>query len=158
MYKCFDRNASDDISLHDCRATKVFIRKGILSFEFEDGLWISEKNRHNPYGKMVRTDKSRVDFRLLYGDTEDDVTFYVFKQKKHGKVIRKQYSLKKLVRKINEKGRQLEFLYAYKGYNSIIFECELWYKKKPYSRECVLIVSTEDVVYRWNNICENKVW
>lgn len=158
MYKYFDRNENGDIGLHDCKATKVFIRKDVLSFEFEDGFWISEKNRHNPYSKTLCTDKSRVDFRLLYGDAEDDVTFYIFKQKKHGKAIRKQYSLKKLMRKINEKGRRLEFLYAYQGYNSIIFECEIELNKKPYRRECVLIVDTKDVVYRWNNICEDKPW
>ena len=128
----------------------------MLCFEFEDGFWVSEKNRHNAYGRTLRTDKSRVDFRLLYGDSEDDVTFYVFKQKKHGKTIRKQYSLKKLMRKINEKGMRLEFLYAYQGYKSIIFECELEFDKKPYRRECVLIVTAEDVVYRWNDIRRDK--
>lgn len=158
MYKYFDRNENDDISLHDCKATKVSLRKDILSFEFADGFWISEKNRHNPYGKLLCTDKSRVDFRLLYDDPEENVTFYLFKEKKHGKVIRKQYSLKKLMKKINDKGRELEFLYAYQGYNSIIFECEIWFDKKPYSRECVLIVSTDDMIYRWNQICEDKTW
>lgn len=158
MYKFFDRNENDDISLHDCKATKISIRKDILSLEFEDGFWVSEHHRHNPYGKLLATDKSRVDFRLLYDEPEDNVTFYVFKEKKHGKVIRKQYSLKKLMKKINEKGKELEFLYAYQGYNSIIFECWLWQKKKPYHRECVLILSTDDIIYRWNQICENKTW
>ena len=81
MYRCFDRNQNGDITLHDCKATKVFMKKDVLCFEFENGFWVSEKNRHNPYGRTLRTDKSRVDFRLLYGDSEDDVTFYLFKQK-----------------------------------------------------------------------------
>ncbi len=154
MYKFFDRN-SESISLHDCRATNVFLNKDVLSFDFADGFWISEKNPRNPYRKLLCTDQSQVDFHLLSGDVNADLTCYVF-VKKHGKVIRKTFDYEKLQRKINQKGQELEFLYAYTGYKSVIFECVLWRKKKPYSRDCVLIISTDDVKYRWNKICPDK--
>lgn len=154
MYKNFDRNTGS-IGLHDCRATKVSLKKDVLAFEFEDGFWVGENNPKNPYGKVLGTDASRVDFHLLYGNVEDDLTFYAFAEK-NGRTVRKRYSYKKLAKKLNDKGQELEFLYAYTGYNSIIFECELHFKKKPYRRECVMIISTDDVRYRWNNICEDK--
>lgn len=156
MYKFFDRNENGNISLHDCRATKIYLKKGVLQFEFEDGFSIYDNDRPNGKDRVLDTDQSRMDVRLLSDDPACDFTFYVFVPKKHGKVVRKEFSLKKLMRKINEKGRTLEFLYVYQGYDSIVFECELWFKKRPYSRECVMIISTDDVIYRWNNIVASE--
>ena len=156
MYQFFDRN-SETISLHDCRATHVFLNKDVVSFDFPDGFWISEKNPRNPYGKLLGTDQAQVDFHLLSGDVSADFVCYVF-DKKQGKVIRKTFGFDKLARKLDRKGQQLEFLYAYTGYKSVIFECRLWRRKKPASRECVLILATDDVKYRWNRICPDRVY
>lgn len=75
----------------------------------------------------------------------------MFIPKKHGKATRKEYSLKKLMRKVNEKGRTLEFLYVYRNKNTAVFECQLWWKRRLRSREFMLVINTEEIVFRWNN-------
>ncbi len=156
MYKFFDRNEEDRISLHDCKAAKMYLKKDILQFEFPDGFCIYHNDRPGGKGRVLTTDESRVDIHLVADDPSWAFTFYVFVPKKHGKVVRKQFSLKKLMRKINEKGRKLEFITAYRNKDTIVFECELWFKKRPYSRECLMILDTDSVIYRWNNVVASE--
>ena len=158
MYQYFDRNEDETISLHDCRATKIYRCKNLLTFELPKGFWLSGENPHNDSGRGRQTGPSRVDVHLPQpltenekNDPERDVTCYLFIPKKHGKAIRKEYSLKKLMRKVNEKGRTLEFLYVYRNKNTAVFECQLWWKRRLRSREFMLVINTEEIVFRWNN-------
>ena len=59
---------------------------------------------------------------------------------------------------INNKNCAHEFLYQYKGYNSMIIECWIWSNKKPYHRECELKLSIKDVNYCCNELCKESEW
>lgn len=153
MWK-YCENDNRYVSLHDCHATQVLYEKGVLTFVFDEGIWISEEYPHNMFDKIVRTDRAEV---KCYLETEDesDVTIYIFKQKM-SKTVREEWKLSKLVECVNNEKYTLEFLYQYKGYNSMIIECCLWSYKKPYDRECQLKLSITEVQYCWNNLCEGR--
>lgn len=151
MYKFIEKSENNYISLHDCRATRVAYEGEYLSFVFKDGFWVGEKNSQNPYGKIVSTDQAEVEFHIL----DEDVTVYVFTEKKNH-TIRKEWTIQDLMKKINNGTCQLEFLYQYKGYQSVIYECELWSKQKPYHKECVLMFRTDENVYKWNEFLAER--
>ena len=99
--------------------------------------------------KLSYTDKSEVIFKTLY-HTDTDVTVYIFSETdKEDTAIRKSISAKQLAEMVNS-GMELEFLYSYKGYQSYIFECWLWSDTEPFHKECVIIISADDVLYNWN--------
>jgi hypothetical protein len=95
-----------------------------------------------------------VQFQLESGD-EYDMNLYVF-EKRFKKTVREEWELSKLMECINNKKYTLEFLYTYKGYNSMLIECWLWSDKKPYHRECEMKLSIVDVKYCWNELCETR--
>ncbi len=152
MYKYCD-DGGEYLSLHDCHATKVSYENGVLSFIFDDGIWVSNGHPSNTIDKTVRTDVAEVKFYLESPD-ECDITLHVF-EKKFKMTVRKEWELSKLIECINSGKYTLEFLYEYKGYNSIIFECWLWSNKKPYHRECELKLFLAQVNYCWNDFCED---
>ena len=142
MYQHCD--VSDEyISLHDSHAESILYQDGVITFVFPDGIRVTNEHSSNKSGKVVRTDKAEVRF-YLESDDEDD--------------IQEEWELSKLMDHVNNKKGTLEFLYQYKGYNSMIIECALWSHKKPYYRECELKLRIKDVNYCWNNLCENRVW
>ena len=78
------------------------------------------------------------------------MTVYIFSETdKEDTAIRKSISAKQLAEVVNS-GMELEFLYSYKGYQSYIFECWLWSDTEPFHKECVIIISADDVLYNWN--------
>lgn len=155
MYKHCD--VSDEyISLHDCHAESISYEDGVIRFVFPDGIWVTNEHPSNELDKIVRTDMAEVKFYLEY-DCEDDITTYIFEQKLK-KTFREEWELSKLMDYVNNKKCRLEFLYEYKGYNSMIIECWLWSSKKPYHRECELKLQIKGVNYCWNNLCENREW
>lgn len=151
MYKHCETN-DEHISLHDCHATNATYEKGVLTFCFDDGIWISS----NTLNKTVRTDKACVKFYLETGE-ECDVSIYVVEQKLK-RFIRKELQISKLLDSINNINYTLEFLYQYKGYNSMVIDCWLWSDKKPFHRECQIKLRVEKVEYCWNNLCEDREW
>lgn len=157
-YKYHDGKDSN-ISLHDCRATRASVNNGILSFYFPDGFWIGENHSENYLKKTVSTDESKVDFHLTH-KSDDDVTIHIFTDtdEKNGKAIREKCGLKNFINFINDGSYELEFLYLYKGYKSIIFYCWIWFDETPYSKECELIISTSKIMYYWNGLCEDRLW
>ena len=155
MYKHCESN-DKYISLHDCHVTKVVYDNGVLTFVFDDGIWILDEHPNNVTKKTVRTDKAEMNFRLESGEPYD-VTFYVFEEKMK-KIIRNEWDLNKMIKSVNSGQCTIELLYDYNGYNSMIIEGELWSKKKPYNRECELKISVTDVEYYWNNLCEDRMW
>ena len=66
--------------------------------------------------------------------------------------------MSKLIECVNSEKYTVEFLYQYKGYNSIIIECWIWSDKKPYHRECELKISLTNVEYCWNDLCKDREW
>ena len=151
MYKHCEMN-DEHMSLHDCHATDVTYENGILTFCFEDGIWISS----DTLNKTVRTDKACVKFYL---ETEEDydISVYVF-EKILKLTIRKEWHISKLLECINSKKFTLEFLYQYNGYNSRVIDCWLWSDRKPFHRECQIKLRVEKVEYYWNNLCEDREW
>ena len=63
MWKHCDRT-DEYISLHDCHATKISYEEGILTFGFEDGIWVCQGHPDNTVDKTVRTDGAEVRFQL----------------------------------------------------------------------------------------------
>lgn len=152
MYNYSDNNEKDDISLHDCRATKIVLQDNILSFIFKDGFWVSGNHRNNLSKKSSYTDESEVKFKLLDEDIESNITIYVFTDtNEENKTIRESIPLEIFAEDING-GMELEFLYSYKGYQSFVFECWLWFDDEPYHKECVIIISADEVTYSWNTL------
>ena len=127
-----------------------------MTFVFQDGIWIIQGHPSNIADKTLCTDMAQVEFFLESGD-ESDITLYVFEEQSK-ETIRKEWELAKLIEGVNSKGYTLEFLYQYKGYNSMIIECWLWSDKKPYHRECELKLSIKGVKYCWNDLREDKEW
>ena len=147
------------ITLHDCRADTISLSENTLTFHFSDGFWISSEHAHNHLGQTVRTDPAEVRFRLCEDEMCGDVVkLHVFTEKKHGKAIRKTWNLKKLMKKINSGQYQLEFMYVYKGYLTVLYDCLLWSKKKPWFRECELRIPTEHADFCWNNLLPDRQW
>jgi len=155
MYKHQDTNESW-VGLHDCSANHAKFRDGMLSFVFPKGIWIMESHEANDTGNVVRSGEAKVRYRLLYPD--DDVTVYVYKEKGANKTIRKEWTLKKLIQKMDDGECELEFLYQYKCGYGIIVLCVIHSKNKPYFRECELRMLVSDVTYLWNDICPEATW
>lgn len=152
MYKFSDDNQNNDISLHDCRSSKLLIEGNKLTFVFDEGFFVSENNAQNLIGTPAYTDRSEVVFETPSDDPEDDVTVYLFSDTgEEGRSIREEIPLAKLA-ELLERGMELEFLYKYEGYSSFIFDCWLWFDTEPYHRECELRIPAESVSYRWNEL------
>lgn len=145
------------ICLHDCKSERAYFENGILGFEFSDGFWISPEHPESKLDVLVRTDPSKVEFKLIDGD-EYDVTVFVFERNIFKQTVRKEWTVQKLVDSINSGEVTIEFLYQYLDGFSRIAECHLWSRKKPYSRECIMKIVAPEVRYYWNNIIENRVW
>ena len=155
MYKHCD--ISDKyVSLHDCHASNILYENGVMTFIFPNGIWILKDHPCNELDNTVRTDMAEVKF-MLDSRNIDDLTVYVFEEK-FKKTYRQEWQLFKLMEYVNNKNYTIEFLYQYYGYQSMIIECCLWSKKKPYHQECEIKISFQDVKYYWNELCEDKEW
>lgn len=141
-----------NVSLHDCKATQISLNDKLLSFLFPDGFWVSKKDSDNE--KLFYTDEGQVNFTLLY-DAKVAVTIYIFTEK-DGKIIREELTIEELIHQINEKLCSLEFLYSYIGYQTFKFDCWIWFNTEPYHKECELIISSQEIVYQWNNLYEES--
>ena len=150
-------NDDSYISLHDCYANKIYFNDNVLSFRFDNGFWIIPEHEFSDVEETVRTDKSRVNFHLEDSSLED-VSIYIYRNSIFGKTLREELPLDKLISLINEKNYRLEFIYQYKSYNDLLFECWLWFDKKPYHYECQLKIPTSKAIYCWNNLCKDKKW
>ncbi len=152
MYKFSDNNENNDISLHDNRATKVSFDSGVLAFEFDDGFYVTESNSNNYLKKLAYTGKSEVAFKTFSKDMDQDLTVYLFtKTDTESRTIRDEIPYAEFA-KMLDNGMELEFLYAYRGYRSYVFECWLWFDHEPYHKECVLMISADEVSYKWNEL------
>ena len=137
-----------NVGLHDCKATQVSLKDGLLSFSFLDGFWVRKKESDKE--RLFYTDKGQVNFKLLY-DANVAVTIYIFTEK-NGKVLREEFTIEELMYQINNELYSLEFLYSYIGYQTIKFDCWIWFDKEPYHKESELIISVQEITYQWNNL------
>lgn len=144
------------LSLHDCRADKVTLDNGILSFFFKDGFWVTPDHPSNDCENVVRTDSSKVDF-YFPENCENETVIFVFRRI-FGKTARTQWKLNDLLNAVSDGKCEIEFLYQYKSFNKQMIECMLWTKKRPYFKECQVFIPTEKTVYCWNNLCRDRIW
>ena len=152
MYKYSHTNDDNSISLHDSRAEKISFDCGVLTFTFADGFYVTERNAYNFHKKLCYTGRSEVGFKTLSNDIEQDLTVYIFTETDtERKAVREEISFTEFYQMLDS-GMKLEFLYAYKGYRSYVFECWLWFDDEPYHKECVIIISAEGSVYKWNEL------
>lgn len=150
MYKYRKQN-DQNISLHDCRAEKMSMKDGTLSFIFPDGLWILDQHPDNVSEDIVKTDLAQVDFQII--DEEiDGVEIFLFKKNKSGKVIREEWESANFINAVNDGTFQVEFLYKYQGYQSVLYKCWVWFDGTPYNYECEITLHTENITYSWNEI------
>ena len=145
------------LTLHDCVADRAYFENGKLGFEFNDGFWISPDHPESNLSELVRTDFSKVEFKLEDG-ADYDVTIYIFKKNLFNKTIRIEWTIQKLLKSINCGKYKLEFLYQYIDYNSKMIECRLKFDKKPYHQECIMKISATETRYYWNNLREDRLW
>lgn len=145
------------LSLHDCRADRVELHEGVLSFFFPDGIRIGPNHSDNPTGETVRTDVACVDFPLLTGEM-DDLCIFVFRDISRFLTIRQEWSVEKLMQELGTKKCELEFISVYDGYMERLYTCCLWQEKKPYHRDCQLLITTKQPVYRWNTLRPEQEW
>ena len=145
------------ISLHDCRADRVELNDGVLSFWFPEGFWVLSSHPENPTGKTVRTDAARVDY-VLRDSRGDDVCAEVFTRLRFPFALRRSYDLFPFMEILNQQGWELEFLYQYPDYWNRIVECWLWIPKRIRHKECQLKLDVAEVVYRWNSLRPDEEW
>lgn len=156
MYKHCD---SDDcyISLHDCHAEKMVFDNGILSFIFPDGFWITQHHPLNRSDRTVRTNSSQADFQIM--DEEiDGIEIYVFKKNRNGKIIRDDWEPMNFINAVNAGDFRVEFITQYKSYQSFLFKCWIWFDNAPYHSECEIVLHSENVSYRWNELRYDCSW
>lgn len=150
MYQYSDHNEHNDISLHDCRAAKLIIGQNTVTFVFETGIYVLESNSQNYNNQLSYTEEAEVVFRTKHRDIRNAVTVYLFTETADSdRAIRESVSPAALAEMLGS-GMELEFLYAYQGYQSWLFTCWLWSDAEPYHRECEIIISAEEVTYYWN--------
>ena len=145
------------LSLHDCRADRMELKDGVLSFWFPEGFWVTSAHPDNPTGKTVRTDAARVDYVLRDPDG-DDVSIDVFRRLKYPYALCRNYDLFPFLEIVNRPGWELEFLYQYPDYWNRIIECVLWMQKRPWRKDCQLKLDVSEVIYRWNSLRPEEEW
>lgn len=131
----------DKISLHDSCADRISLCGRELTFYFSHGFSLRGDD-----GNYTDTGSSELCFTLSY-DPENAVTVYIFTEKDN-MTIRENIPLSDFTDMING-GCRLEFLYSSKGDETNIYRCWLWSDKNPYHKECMLIISADNMIYRW---------
>ena len=127
------------VSLHDCTAAQIDLRQGRISFDFPNGFSVGGE----------QTGASRM---TLQFSPQGQPFCYVFKQKTDVKAVRKEWTAKKLAKKVNG-GCTLEFISCYEylcGKTSFrIYECTLHLNKSPWHKECQIRVAADKELYQW---------
>lgn len=155
MFKHCDSDDSH-ITLHDCFAEQIKFEDGILSFTFPDGFWVTAQHSQNHSNTIVRTDSSQVDFQII--DEEiDGIEIYVFR-KDRKKIIRDDWEPLNFINAVNAGDFRVEFITQYESYQSYLFKCWVWFDKAPYHSECEIILCSEKVLYRWNELRYDCPW
>ena len=145
------------ITLHDCEAEAMCFDKGVLSFRFPNGFWVTPQHPQNTGENTVRTDASQVDFELL-DEEPDNICIYIFQKNRKGTVIREEWKPEDFINAVNCGEFRVEFITQYKSFQSVLYQCWVWLDKKPYHMECEITLQTEKVAYRWNYLRYDSVW
>ncbi len=155
-YLYSDLNQNHDIFLHDCFADAVSLHRNILIFHFSEGFYLGETNPKNPFQALAYTGDAEMRIQLVYTNPDVNLNIYLMKETTDG-TYRQEISLEEL-RNLLKKGEKLEFLYTYQGIDndSVLFRCEMHFDKYPFRRECVLLISTKEISYHWNELFQEN--
>ncbi len=147
--------SSDEISLHDCRASKIETDANGLTLVFPDGVWLLADNRLNTVGKIVRTGRAEV---LLRHSEFEALT--VFKPVRFFRRTLfsacREVSFETLRENVNGGKWTVEFIDDFNNADSHLFRVMLWSKKKQC--DCLFVVSYERFEARFDEIQQNRVW
>lgn len=144
MWKFQAINDWDTISLHDCQVTCINEQDNNISLHFTDGYWIIESNSQNPYKKTLSTNDSLLTFMNACCEKV--------------KVDNKQMTWEEFYSKINSSKWKFECITENYTNRKSTYEGWVWFNKKPYHLDCFLEFSYHDVIYNWNEICEDRPW
>lgn len=128
------------VGLHDRRATHIDLKDGVLGFDFPDGFFILTG------GEPYRSGMARMECSLL--DNEFFVS--IFTERADGSALREDFT-GEFIDAINSGRYQFEFVSTYLGYESLLFRGYVWFKKRPYHKECEIEFRTDDVKFFWND-------
>ena len=135
-----------EISLHDCRITSIAESNGDIILNFEDGYWVTTTNPQNPYGKVLRTDASRL---VLVGGSCEDVIF-------NGK----KFLWDEFCSKINSGKWSYECITECYTDTKIVYHGWVWERKRSHQPdpECQIWLTYQSLIYNWNKIREDRQW
>lgn len=143
------------ISLHDCIAEKITFEDNILTFYFPDGICITPNHEASDLDYTFQTDAAEAVFHV---DSTDDIYAEVFGQTYFRKTYVTYWNIRDLMKAVNIKGCGFEFLYQYRSFHEQLWECELRYGKKPYSRTVYLHIPGATASFFWNNLLPDHEW
>ena len=153
----YQTDRDEDISLHDCRATRIEANGNTFSFVFEDGFWVINDDSFGD-GRLHRSGPSVMEVSLNEDAWSENAEIYVFYKRKR-KTIRRKMPLDRFVSLIASDRAELEFLYLYesKEFRSYLFDCRLW-QKRALPKECTIRVNANGLTFFWNEVQKDRVW
>lgn len=156
MWNYIAKNDRDAICLHDCQVTGMHVDGNDLVFDFSDGFWIVRNSRYKPHENTLRTDAAQM--RFVDFEIEN---LYVYKVVRlFGKrlfVRRIEMDWQTLADRINSGAWEFEIADEYARDRRLLLGGYLWCKRKD-TPEAQLAVYCTALEYRWNRICEDRVW
>lgn len=149
MFKYSD-NDMENFSLHDCRATSLTFGDSTLTFGFEEGFWYAKGTT-----MLFRdTGKGEVEFHTVYPDMHCNIYVDIFEWRTENEddcvALRRNLPFEEFVKLMNS-GMKIEFLKEYKGYQSYLYECDLFGCGKYGDIEATITISADSITYRWND-------
>lgn len=144
-----------EISLHDCRASKIGSDANGLTLVFPDGIWLLADNHLNTVGKIVRTGKAEV----LLRNSEFDAFMKMKPVRFFGKMlfsVCREVGFETLRENINSGKWTVEFIDDFENADSHLFRVMIYSGKKHY--DCLFEVSYEEIESRFDKIRQDRVW
>ena len=159
MWKHTSKNDYPNIILHDCFVTNISTQNNDIIFEFDDGFWITDTHKENPYGQILRTGKSQ----MLFSNVDYDFSgIYIFKELKVFKKLmftnRVSLAMKDFIAKINSGKWSFEIKDELYAWHQAVFVGDVRFNHRPYRREFQIDLNVKEMIYSWNEIREDRVW
>ena len=157
MWKYTDTNAHSRISLHDCRVNHIHLEGNDLILDFYDGFWMLPTSDYIDHPVPLKTGPAQLCFR--------DIDIFPIDLYKTTRILRRpilcrrmRIELDQLIDLVNNKNRELEFLYEYHRPGNNLYQCWLWNTKPRWWMECQFELTSDIIEYRWNEILLDREW
>ena len=155
MWKYSSENDTDHILFHDSFITDIDIDGNDLILKFDDGFWLLDSNKQNPYGKILRTGKSQTrlsNFEIIDIYLFSEMNFF----RKTLLITRKNISLVIFLSKIKSNIWKTEIIEEFFDKNNFIFYGFI--SEKKHTKEIEFKTMYSKITYYWNEIKENREW